>query len=242
MPRPGSACSSYLVRSEKAAVLLDLGNGALGKLQLAIDYACLDAVVISHMHADHFFDLVPLRHGLKYRERPRAERMPLWLPPGGCNTLEALRHIIGRDDKPDFFDGVFTIREYDPAKALEIGDLRLSFSTTLHYIDAFAIRADCAGRSMTYSSDTAPCEQVVQHARDSALFLCEAALGLATEEGERGHTSAREAGEMSSRARVGRLVLTHYPAAWPPEALVAAAKQRFEGPIEIASDGLEIAI
>ncbi len=83
MPRPGSACSSYLVQTENAAVLLDLGSGALGKLQLAIDYARLDAIVISHMHADHFLDLVPLRYGLKYGEPPRAERIPLWLPPGG---------------------------------------------------------------------------------------------------------------------------------------------------------------
>jgi ribonuclease BN (tRNA processing enzyme) len=242
MPRPGSACSSYLVQTEDAAVLLDLGSGALGKLQLAIDYARLDAIVISHMHADHFLDLVPLRYGLKYGEPPRAERIPLWLPPGGCNRLQALRQVIGSDDNRDFFDGAFRVREYDPAEALEFGDLRLSFSQTRHYIDAFAIRADFGGRGVTYSADTAPCDGVVRHARDSAVFLCESTLGLAEEEGERGHTSAREAGEMASRARVGRLVLTHYPASCPPEALVAAAQQQFAGLVDIATDGLEIAL
>jgi len=242
MPRPGSACSSYLVQTENAAVLLDLGSGALGKLQLAIDYTRLDAIVISHMHADHFLDLVPLRYGLKYGQPLRAERMPLWLPPGGCDRLQALRQVIGSDDKRDFFDGAFRMREYDPAEALDVGDLRLSFSQTRHYIDAFAIRADFSGRGVTYSADTAPCDEVVQHARDSAVFLCESALGLDDEEGERGHTSAREAGEMASRARVGRLVLTHYPASCPAESLVAAARQQFAGPVEIATDGLEIAL
>ncbi|MGA8474019.1 MAG: MBL fold metallo-hydrolase [Candidatus Cybelea sp.] len=118
----------------------------------------------------------------------------------------------------------------------------MSLSQTRHYIEAFAIRADFGGHSVTYSADTAPCDGVVRHARDSAVFLCESTLGLAEEEGERGHASAREAGEMASRARVGRLVLTHYPASCPPEALVAAAQQQFAGPVEIATDGLEIAL
>jgi len=242
MPRPGSACSCYLLAAGDTAILLDLGSGALGKLQLATSYADVDAIVVSHMHADHFFDLVPLRYGLKYGAKPAAERMPLWLPSGGRATLEDLRRIVGRDDNVDFFEGVFAMREYDPAEALTIGGLRLSFCKTRHYVDAFSIRADCEGRSLTYSADTAPSEAVAEHARGSALFLCEAALGVGTEEGERGHMSASEAGEMALRADVGRLVLTHYPAAAAPQALVAAAKEKFPGPVECAVDGLELTV
>jgi ribonuclease BN (tRNA processing enzyme) len=221
---------------------LDLGCGALGKLQLATAYADLDAVVVSHMHADHFFDLVPLRYGLKYGAKRRAHRMPLWLPPGGRETLEGLRRIIGREDNVDFFDGVFAMREYDPAETLTFGALRLSFCATHHYVDAFSIRADCNGRSLTYSADTAPSDAVAELARDSALFLCEAALGLETEEGERGHMSAGEAGELARRANARRLLLTHYPVGVPPEALVEAAKRGFPGPVECAVDGLETTV
>ena len=240
MPRPGSACSSYLLQSKAAAVVLDLGSGALGKLQVAIDYAALDAIVISHMHPDHFFDLVPLRYGLKYGPPSRAGRMPLWIPPGGSNALVALSDLIAGDPTGAFFSEVYVICEYDPSQPLAIGDLRFAFRLTEHYIDAFAIRTECDGASITYSADTAPCDAVVEHARGSSLFLCETALGLDTEEGERGHTSAEEAGEMAHRAGVGRLVLTHYPAACAPEALVAAARRRFSGPVDAASDGLEL--
>lgn len=206
-----------------------------------MDYADLDAIVISHMHADHFFDLVPLRYGLKYGAKP-AERMALWLPPGGRATLEELRRVIGLDDDVDFFDTVFAIREYDPTEPLDIGGVRLRFCATRHYVDAFSIRADCDERIFTYSADTAPSEAVAQHARGSALFLCETSLGLGTEEGPRGHMSASEAGEMASRANAERLVLTHYPAAAAPEALVAAAKKIFSGPVECAVDGLELVV
>jgi ribonuclease BN (tRNA processing enzyme) len=204
-------------------------------------YADLDAIVVSHMHADHFFDLVPLRYGLKYAAKP-AERMALWLPSGGRATLEGLRRVIGRDDAVDFFEAVYSIREYDPAEPLAIGGVRLSFCATRHYVDAFSIRADYDGRSLTYSADTAPSDAVAEHARGSALFLCEASLGLGTETEPRGHMSASEAGELASRAHAKRLVLTHYPAAATPEALVAAAKKAFPGPVECAVDGLELVV
>jgi ribonuclease BN (tRNA processing enzyme) len=242
MPRAGGACSSYLIQTGSAAVLVDIGSGAVGKLQLAIDYARLDAIVVSHMHPDHFFDLVPLRYGLKYGRPVPPEKIPLWLPPGGIEVLYSLRKVVPLAPEPHFFDQVFSVREYDPEQAVSVADCRLSFRRTRHYIEAFAIRADCNGRSITYSADTAPCEAVVEHARLSSLFLCEAALGLDTEEGERGHCAAFEAGEMASRAKVERLVLTHYSAAYAPEALVEAAKERFAGPVDVATDGLELTV
>jgi ribonuclease BN (tRNA processing enzyme) len=239
MPRPGSACSSYLLQTGGAMVVLDLGPGATAKLQLAVDYTAIDAIVISHVHPDHYFDLVPLRYGLKYGATPRKRRVPLWLPPGGRKVLAAMSELIEGAGGPDFFEGVFSIGEYAPADALVVCDLRLTFRRTRHYIDAFAIRAEHDGVAITYSADTAPSEAVVEHARSSAILLCEAALGLKAEEGERGHSSAAEAGAMAARAGVERLVLTHYPASYEAEALIAAAKQNFSGPVELAVDGAE---
>jgi ribonuclease BN (tRNA processing enzyme) len=242
MPRPGSACSSYLVRSSVTGVLLDIGPGAVGKLQLATDPSRLDAIVISHMHADHFLDLVPLRYGLKYGPAPSERRVPLWLPPGGRAVLAELANLASHGAHPDFFDDVYLVDEYDPARPLEIGDLHLSFCRTRHYIAAFAVRAERNGASVTYSADTAPCDAVVELARNTSVFLCEAALGLDSEEGERGHCSAYEAGEMAHRAGADRLVLTHYQAMFVVEDLVAEAERVFRGPIVAAQDGVEIAL
>jgi ribonuclease BN (tRNA processing enzyme) len=242
MPRPGSACSSYLVRTRDSKVLFDIGPGSVGKLQLATDYAHLDAIVVSHMHPDHFFDLVPLRYGLKYGPSARKDRLPLWLPPGGRTVLAQLANLVSHGAHPDFFDDAYLVSEYDPARPLEIGDLLLSFCRTRHYIAAFAVRAERDGASVTYSADTAPCDAVVELARNTSIFLCEAALGLDSEEGERGHCSAYEAGEMAHRAGVDRLVLTHYQAKFAVDDLVAEAERVFRGPIVAAQDGLEIAL
>jgi ribonuclease BN (tRNA processing enzyme) len=241
-PRPGRACSSYLIRSAGAAVVLDLGNGALGKLQLAIDYRQLDAVVVSHLHADHFLDVIPLRFALKRRSPLRDGRLALWLPPGGTETLHQLCSILTSSDGAAFLDEVFFVREYDPAGRLRIGDARLTFAPSRHYIPAYAVRAECDGASLVYSADTAPCESVVELARDASLFLCEATLGLEDEEEPRGHSSACEAGEMAQSAGVERLVLTHYSAADSADALVAAARGRFQGPVLAADDGVELSL
>jgi ribonuclease BN (tRNA processing enzyme) len=60
---PTSPASCYLVQTEHEGrtwnLVLDLGNGALGALQRHVDPEAIDAVVLSHLHADHCLDLCP---------------------------------------------------------------------------------------------------------------------------------------------------------------------------------------
>lgn len=240
--RPDRACSSYLLRSRDAAVLLDIGSGALGNLHMAIDYPQLDALIVSHMHADHFLDIIPLRYGLKYGPLLRDGRMPLWLPPGGNAMLRTITGAFSPEGPNDFLDEVFEVREYDPAIPLEINDLRLTFRQTRHYIDTFSVRAERSGASVVYSADTAPCEAVVEHARDCSLFLCESTLGLGHEDGVRGHLTAEEAGQLAAQAGAHRLILTHYSSTYAPDELVEAAQSAFKGRVSIADDGVELSL
>ena len=127
--RPGRACSCYLLRTRDSSIIFDIGSGALSNLHAAIDYP--------HMHADHFLDLIPLRYGLKYGPLLRDGRMPVYLPPGGEAMLRQLVSAFASEGPQDFLDEVFYIREYDPARALEINDLSLTFRQTRHYIDTY---------------------------------------------------------------------------------------------------------
>ncbi|MBV8148580.1 MAG: MBL fold metallo-hydrolase [Candidatus Eremiobacteraeota bacterium] len=228
-----------MLRTRDAAVLLDLGSGALGNLRLTIDYPRIDAVIVSHMHADHFLDLIPLRYGLKYGPSVRGSRMALWLPPGGARMLRTLCAAFAPESPADFLDEVFEVGEYDPAVPLDVNDLRLRFAKTRHYVDTYAMRAERDNVSIVYSGDTAPCDEVVELARSCTLFLCEATLGLGNERGRRGHLSAEEAGQLAERAGVDQLVLTHYSTSYSPHALVRAAQGNFFGRVGIADDGDE---
>ena len=76
----GGACSGYLIEEGDTAVLMDCGNGVFSKLRRFRDYTRVDAVVISHLHADHFLDLVPFSYALTYA--PRQQPVPVDRWPG----------------------------------------------------------------------------------------------------------------------------------------------------------------
>jgi ribonuclease BN (tRNA processing enzyme) len=248
-PNPGGACAGYLFEKGETKLLLDCGPGVLGQLQKYVPYRQLSAVVITHLHPDHFFDLVPFRYGLKYgpyEGEPR--RVPLYLPPGGTETLRAVIHPL--DPSPTFFSELFQVEEFDPAEKLLVGDLTLRFAPVHHYVPTFAVAVEGRGKGMrgrggdtemgrvVFSSDTGPCEELVALAKGAALFLCEATLPTREEyPEERGHLSAREAGEMAHRAGVKRLVLTHTWGAFDKAYLIAEARAVFGGPVEVAVEG-----
>src|SRR6201995_2277045 len=76
------ACSGYLIREQDLLLLLDCGSGGFGNLRATCDYTEVDAVLITHLHPDHFFDLVAMGCALRYSPRAPLPRPALYVPPG----------------------------------------------------------------------------------------------------------------------------------------------------------------
>jgi len=206
-PGPDGACSGYLVQEGKTNLLVDCGTGVLSNLQQVIALDWVDSVVISHLHADHFFDLIPFRYALRrpiYREtHPR-----LYLPPGG---REALRKAVAAFDRsPDFFSRHFHIEEYDPRAEIRAGKLEIQFTFVKHYIPSYAMTIS-GSKKLVYSADSGICDELAEIASGADLFLCEAAR-CSRSDGEWGHMLASDAAKIARSARVKRLILTHF---WP---------------------------
>lgn len=238
VPRPGRASSGYLLRSRSCAIAVDFGSGAFSRMREVFDPAQLDAILISHMHADHFFDIVPLRYALRYELR-RTKPLPVYVPPGGMEVLQRIGRTVGRHG--DFYAGVLDVREYEPHRRLAIKGCSVRFAPAVHYIPAYAMRIEMGGAVLGYSADTAPCDEIVDLVRDAGVFLCEAALGPdGKESGRRGHLNAEEAGTIAKRAGVRLLLLTHYGAQSDPKALHSAAARTFSGEIRVADDGMNV--
>ncbi len=217
--------------------MFDLGSGAFANLRRHVDYDRIDAIVITHMHADHFIDVIPLRYALRYGSRRRERKLPLYLPPDGERMLHLLVSAFADEGGGHFLGEVYDIRTYDPAKPLAIGGGTLTFALTAHYIPAFAIRYQRNGCSVTYSADTAPSDRIVDLARETDLFVCESTL-LADdiETGMRGHSTGLEAGRMAQAAGVRRLILTHYAESATARDLDESAGSVFTGNIMVADD------
>jgi len=243
IPRPGRACSGYLLETPTGALVADLGTGSLANVLRVRPADSLDAVVISHMHADHFIDVIPLRYALKYGDRTNDRRVALYLPPGGDAVLRTVVSAFAKESERDFIGEVFDVRTYEPSAALRIAESVVTFVPTSHYIATYAIRCDAGGASVTYSADTAPDDAVARFARDTDAFVCEATLSRAGEaEDPPGHLSARQAARLARSGSVARLVLTHYPASADVASLVADARAEFDGPIDVADDGYALAL
>jgi ribonuclease BN (tRNA processing enzyme) len=169
----------------------------------------LSAVVIGHLHADHYLDLAPLRYLFPW-EGAEGKTMRVLLPPGGRARIFALAKAIS--ERETFFDEAFALQEYDPSSTIRVGDAQLSFVQGRHYVPAWGVVIrDGGGAKLVYAGDTGPNDQLVEAATGADMLVCEATLRSATEdEPERGHLTAEEALEHGARARVGGMLLTHY--------------------------------
>jgi len=233
----GGACSGYLVQEGATSLVLDCGNGVFGKLRAHLDYVSVDAVVLTHLHADHFLDLVPFSYALTYGPRHDADapaRPALHAPPG---ARDCFRSVAGSWGSEDLIEKAFDLREYDPAATLEVGSLRIRFHEVDHFVQAFAIEITAAaGGRLVFGADTGPSDALVEFAQGADLLMVEATL-RAPENGDRGHLTAAEAGEHAARANAAALLLTHMTDELDESSARRAAAAAFGKPVAIAREG-----
>lgn len=232
----GGACSGYLVEAGGRCLLLDCGNGVFGKLRAVRTFTDVCAVVISHLHADHFIDLVPFAYALTYSHQGRAagSRPLLYAPPGARETF---RRITGAWQGEELIEQAFELHEYDPAGALSLDPLRVRFHEVPHFVRTHAVQVSDGDGSFTYGADCRPNDEIVAFARHTDLLMLEATLEQPEEGGCRGHLTPAEAGEHARRAGARRLVLTHMSADHDASQALDAAQRAFEGPVELAVEG-----
>jgi ribonuclease BN (tRNA processing enzyme) len=236
----GGACSGYLVETAGTKILIDCGSGVFGKLRERIDYADLDAIVISHFHGDHCLDLMPYAYALTYSPRwssaNPAPRPRLIVPSGGGDLLRQIAGVFGPDET---IVNAFEVSEYEPQEVVGAGDFELRFCLVPHYITTFAISVTAAGEKgrFTFGADCAPNQQLIDFASGSDLLLIEATLRESGGDEPRGHLTAIEAGQHGRAANVGRLVLTHISDELDQALSVAEASEAFGGAVMLASEG-----
>jgi ribonuclease BN (tRNA processing enzyme) len=231
-PQPDRPCSGYLVRGGGAEVWVDAGPGSFAELQRHTDPARLDAVWISHLHADHNADLLSAVYGLAYGGLTPAAPVPVYAP-SGC--AQRLARFFGRPDV-DFLSGILDFRTLYDGHTVRHGDLVLTSRKVEHDVEAYGLRVETGGRTLVYSGDSGPCAALTELAGRADLFLCEADID-AHREGEQVHLTPEDAGATARAAGVRRLLVTHVGPTLTPEAATARAASVFGGPTATARVG-----
>jgi ribonuclease BN (tRNA processing enzyme) len=234
--RHDRACVGLLIVAHECPLLLVDTCGGFGLVQrLAHAGHRLEDVhhvVITHRHGDHVGGVMPLlMRGHPIRIYGSDDAL------AGAKQLMAATHPEWTS--PDSAEFV----PVSPERAIEIAGLSISFFAVEHRVPTLAVRITWRGRSVAYSADSVPCEALVECARDTDLFVCDA-LAAESEGVERlarvrrlMHPTAREAATMALRAETRSLALVHLGSPASPAALRAEAITVYQGAVSVPNDG-----
>ena len=241
-PGPDSPASCYLLEADTVSeggartwrILLDLGNGALGQLHRYVDPLTVDAVFLSHLHADHCLDLCGYYVMRKYHPTGPQPRIPVWGPPG---TAERMARAYDLPLDPGMNEE-FAFHEYARHGAGRAsGPFRSSRTRWSTRSPPSPSGSPLTAGTLVYSGDTGPCEALDKAASGADLLLAEASFQTGADNPPDLHLTGADCGRTATAAGVGRLVLTHVPPWHDPAVAEAEARAEWSGPLDVARAG-----
>lgn len=227
-PAADGATSSYLLEKNNFSLLIDVGSGALSKLQKYKSVSDLDGVILSHYHHDHVADIGVLQYA----------KLVQFYTAGADKILPIYGHTA---DMPAFKDLTHTYTKgvaYDPSKILEVGPFTITFLKTNHPVACYGMRISDGDHVVVYTADTSYKTEWNAFAKNADLLITDCNF-YADQGGENaGHMTSKEGGMIAANANVRELILSHLPQYGDNEQLVREASDYFKGPIQLAKEGL----
>lgn len=197
--------SGILIEDGTHRILLDIGSGVLHRLtQLEIDIKTIESVFISHFHIDHCSDFLPLCQSLWLSGYDKT--LNLFAPPTIKEWSRGIYDIAFKYLRDKLLIRTSVLKENH---VVPVGNLVVVTSPTLHGdYDTRAFRIEHEGKSMTYSSDTAPCRDIIDLAKGTDLLVHECNW-LDGPHPQGIHTSPSELAQIAEEINPPKIVLTH---------------------------------
>jgi ribonuclease BN (tRNA processing enzyme) len=233
--REGAVGASYLVTHGDTRLLLDLGQGTFARLAGTVEPSTLDAIVVSHLHPDHFVDLVPMRHYLRWEFAP-PRRMRLIGPRDLPRRLDALHA-----------DEHFSVAAFDPETldetTFQVGSLTITARRVHHIPDSFAFRlATPDGSGLVYTGDCGRASDIDPLVRPGDTLLSEVSFGPGPGDPGAAHLDGPSVGALATRTGVSRVLLTHLGMGWGRDETIASVCTEFKGGVELVEPGMETSL
>jgi ribonuclease BN (tRNA processing enzyme) len=197
----GRAFSSFLLNGR---YLFDCGPTILQQLRKAnLPSNEIDAVFISHFHADHFFGLPFLFLDARFAGRSRD--LVIVGPPGIEERTERLLDI----GYPVVLENPAYTRRYQEVTdggCGEVNGLRYAAAQVKHVpgLECFAYRAELDGRSVVYSGDTTLCDPLLALVSGADVVVVECSC-----KEEEVHLSPEGVEEVARYATGASIIVTH---------------------------------
>ena len=232
---PGSAGACYLVKAGGQSLVLDLGHGAFSGLVRRIEPVELQAVLVSHLHPDHFIDLVPLRHYLRYQRDP-AERVRVIAPRALPTRLDGLHGT------KEFCRASLDIEALSPG-VLQVGGFTVEVASVVHDGDSYAFRVTATDQpgaaGLVYTGDCGRVDELRPLIRPGDTLLSEVSFGPGPADPKAAHLDGPMVGRLAAVTGAARVLLTHMLMGCDPAATIASVKAQFDGEVELVEPGFE---
>ena len=229
-PGPHSGCSSYLLEEDGFRLLLAVGNGSTGALQAACGLLGPDAIIVSHLHGDHYLDLITYTYARRYHPEGQAPLLPVY---GPTDIREQVSGAYGRDVS-DLLDEVYVFNPVDHDQKVGVGPFEVDLRRVNHPVETYGMRVSAGGRTLTYSADTGECSTVVDLAKDVDIFLCEASYLDGEDNPPDIHLTGKQAAQYATQADAQRLLLTHLVPWGDKTRTLAEADAAYSGELLVA--------
>ena len=225
----GAAGASYLIRAGSTAIVLDLGQGSFPRLAAALEPSTVDAVFVSHLHPDHFIDLVAMRHYLRWQFEPE-RHVRVIAPTGLAGRIDALH------DEPGFAAATLDVEPIPDEVA--VGPLRIQAIRVTHTADSHAFRVSLAdGPGLVYTGDCGRARDVEPLIVPGDWLLSEVSFGPGPVAAGAMHLDGPAVGGLATSSRIGSVLLTHLQMGFDADATVASVRARYEGPVDLVHPG-----
>lgn len=226
-PAPGGATSAYLLEHEGFRLLVDMGSGALSKVQQYIDVMEIDAVILSHYHHDHVADIGVLQFAWLVQSyfRKQGDILPIYGHTEDKKGFESLTH--------QYTEGI----AYDPSDELEVGPFTIAFLKTVHPVPCYGMRITDGKEVMVYTADTSFQEEWIPFTERADLLIADCNFYAEQDGKDAGHMNSEDAARIAEKANVNTLLLSHLPQYGDNDQLKEEAARIFTGVIDIAKEG-----
>ena len=262
---------SILIEAGTHRILVDAGSGMRERLFQAGGFGLItgvDHVLVTHLHFDHTISIPGLwLSGWLY-----GRRVPMRVhgPAGTAAMMAQLqrayqwdidyRGVVGvplagaQIDATDVAPGVFFDEDGLKITAFEVEHMPINPTTgeRLEFLgQTFGFRVDYRGRSVVFSGDTRPSEELVRHSQGVDVLIHEVQVPSPGDSPEAKlanvslsvHSTPAQVSRIFARTRPRMAVYSHIiPPGTTAEDLIAATRPDYDGPLIVAHDLMTITV
>lgn len=239
VPHPQRRPSGLLIRTEGRDILIDAGPGILHRLsRVGTAFQHLQDVFLTHLHPDHFLDLLALLFAKRY---PRADNAPRLTVRGGAGLkalMDRLRETLHPWLEPSGYELI--VEEWGGPVYVE--GLKVLAEPVPHHPSSLAFRFQelDGGASLVVSGDTEGGEGLIRLAQGAQLLVLE--CSFPDGEAQPGHLTPSRAGRLAREAGVQRLLLTHFYPECDGREILGPAAEAFGGEVLLAYDWMRLKV